>query len=237
MRTEASKKKADKEKIAGYQSQIQSINQSIATIKDGIIKDVLQTDVVDAAAKLGDALVDNFGRGEDALKSLQNAANNVIKNLLKNQLNLLLQNKMKPILDKLLRDAGFNADGTGSFIGLTPEQIAEFKSKYIEAGQSMQGFLDAFPDIFGGAQSASEGIKGDIKGITEKTAGALEAQVNALRIYQVEGLNIQKSNQLLFVQSLQNLVLIEFNTRNLIQIRQDISEMNGKMSKTLVGFP
>lgn len=237
MRAESSKKKADKEKIAGYQSQIQSINQSIASLKEGIIKDVLQTDIVDAAAKLGDALVANFGRGEDAIKAVENAANDMIKNLLKNQLNLMLQNRMKPILDKLLKDAGFNQDGTGSFAGLTPDQIADFKAQVAAAGESMNGFLEAYGDIFAGLESPAEGLKGDIKGITEKTAGALEAQINALRIYQVEGLNIQKSNQAIFISCLQNLVLIEFNTRPLHRIDKNIEEMNSKMKRGLAGFP
>lgn len=235
--TESDKKKADDEKIAGYQSQIQSINSSIASIKDGILKDVLQTDVVDAAAKVGDALVDAFSRGENSVKSLQNAANDMIKNLLKNQLNIALQNKLKPILDKILKDAGFNQDGTGSFTGLSPDQIKAFKEQVVNAGQSMQGFLDAYSEIFQGIDGNEQGLKGDIKGITEKTAGALEAQINAIRIYQVEALNIQKANQLNFVKCLQNLVLIEFNTRSLIPMQKDIAEMNAKMKKNLVGFP
>lgn len=237
MRAEQSKKKADKGKIAEYQSQIQSINQSIASLKEGIIKDVLQTDLVDAASKVGDALVDAFGRGEDSVKSLENAANDMIKNLLRNQLNLALQNKMKPILDQLLASSGFNQDGTGTFTGLTPEQIAAFKAQVVAAGQSMQGFLEGYSEIFGALDPAdAQGLKGDIKGISEKTAGALEAQINAMRIIQVDMHNISKNNQQTFIASLQNLVMIEFNTRNLIQIRQDISEMNGKMSKGLAGI-
>lgn len=235
--TESSKKKADKEKMAGYQSQIQQINQSIAQIKEGIIKDVLQTDVIDAAAKVGDALVDAFSRGEDSVKSLENAANDMIKNLLRNQLNLALQNKMKPILDQLLASSGFNQDGSGSFTGLTPEQIAAFKAQVVAAGQSMQGFLDGYADIFGSLDPANaQGLKGDIKGVTEKTAGALEAQINAMRIIQADMHNVGKNNQQTFIASLQMLVMIEANTRNLIQIRQDISEMNGKMTKGLAGI-
>ena len=236
MRAEQSKKKADKGKIAEYQAQIQSINQSIESLKEGILKDVLQTDLVDAASKVGDALVDAFGRGEDAVQSLENAANDMIKNLLKNQLNIALQNKMKPILDKLLSASGFNQDGSGSFTGLTPEQIAAFKAQVVAAGQSMQGFLEGYSEIFGGIDENAQGLKGDIKGITEKTAGALEAQINAMRIIQADMHNIGKNNQQTFIASLQMLVMIEANTRNLIQIRQDISEMNGKMAKGLAGI-
>ena len=237
LNTENSKKKKDNEKIAGYQSQIQQINQSIAQIKEGIIKDVLQTDVIDAASKVGDALVDAFSRGEDSVKSLENAANDMIKNLLRNQLNLALQNKMKPILDQLLASSGFNQDGTGTFTGLTPEQIAAFKAQVVAAGQSMQGFLEGYADIFGSLDPANaQGLKGDIKGITEKTAGALEAQINAMRQYQVEGLNIHRNNQQTFVASLQNLVMIEANTRHLIRMDQTLMEMNDKMKKGLAGI-
>lgn len=229
MRAEQSKKKADKGKIAEYQAQIQGINQSIASLKEGIIKDVLQTDLVDAASKVGDALVDAFGRGEDAVQSLENAANDMIKNLLKNQLNIALQNKMQPILDKLLKDSGFDVNGNGTFTGLTPEQIAAFKAQVVAAGQSMQGFLEGYSEIFGGIDENAQGLKGDIKGITEKTAGALEAQINAMRINQVSSLEVVRN-------SLLQLVAIESNTRNLIQIRQDIAEMNGKMTKGLAGI-
>lgn len=237
LNTENSKKKKDNEKIAGYQSQIQQINQSIAQIKEGIIKDVLQTDVIDAASKVGDALVDAFGRGESAVDSLNNAANDMIKNLLKNQLNLMLQKKMDPILQQLFAATGMNADGSGSFNGLTPEEIASFKAQVQAAGADMQEFLEAYSDIFGSLDPANaQGLKGDIKGVTEKTAGALEAQINAMRQYQVEGLNIHRNNQQTFVASLQNLVMIEANTRRLIRIDQTLMEMNGKMAKGLAGI-
>lgn len=228
--TENSKKKKDQEKIDGYQSQIQTINQSIASIKDNIIKDVLQTDVVDAAAKVGDALVDAFGRGEDAVESLEKTANDMIRNLLRNQLNLALQNKMKPILDKLLASSGFNVNGNGTFTGLTAAQIKEFKDQVVAAGISMQGFLDGYSEIFSGVESNAQGMKGDIKALTEKTAGALEAQINAMRINQVSSLAVAR-------QMLLNLVLIEANTRRLHNIDKNISEMNDKMKKSLAGVP
>lgn len=230
MLKEKSKKKADQEKVGGYQSQLQSIQQQIQQIREGIIKDVLQTDVVDSAAKVGDALVEAFGRGEDAVESLKKAADDMIRNLLRNQLNLALQNKMKPIIDALLSSTGFNADGSGSFTGLSPEQIAAFKAQVVAAGQSMNEFLEGYSEIFGGLGDNEQGLKGDIKGITEKTAGALEGQINAMRINQVVGLEVSRS-------SLIQLSQIEINTRNLVQIRTDISEMNGKMKKGVAGIP
>lgn len=226
---ESGKKKKDQGKIDGYNQQMQSINQSIAELKEGIIKDVLQTDIPDMASKLGDALVDAFARGEDGAKSLEKTANDMIKNLLKNQLNLALQSKMKPILDNLMQASGFNADGTGSFTGLTPQQIADFRAQVVQAGQSMNGFLEGYSEIFGGLEENAQGMKGDIKGISEKTAGALESNSNTMRINQVTHIEISRD-------SLTQLSAIEFNTRNLIQMRLDIAEMNGKMKKGLAGI-
>ena len=125
----------------------------------------------------------------------------------------------------------------GSFDGLTEAERQELKDMIASASQNYTNALGEYEALFGGVAENAMGLKGDIKGITEKTAGALEAQINAIRIYQVEGLSVQRANQQVFIQSLQNLVLIEFNTRNLIQIRQDISEMNGKMKKGLAGIP
>lgn len=229
--TESSKKKGDKEKMAGYQQQIQQINQSIASIKEGIIKDVLQTDIPDAASKVGDALVDAFGRGEDAVKSLENAAQDMIKNLLRNQLNLALQNKMKPILDSLLKSSGFNADGTGSFTGLSQQQIDDFKAQVVAAGQGMQGFLDGYKDIFGNLDpTQAQGLKGDIKAVTEKTAGGIEAQMNAMRENQVAGMEVMRN-------SLLQLSQIEANTRRLHNIDRNIEELNRKTKNQLAGVP
>ena len=226
---EGGKKKGDKEKIAGYQSQIQTINQSIASLKEGIIKDVLQTDIPDMAAKMGDALVEAFGRGEDGVKALENAANDMIKNLLKNQLNLALQNKMKPILDSLLAASGFNADGTGTFTGLTPEQIAAFKAQVVAAGQQMEGFLEGYSEIFGGLDSQSSSLSGAIKGITEQTAGVLAGQLNAIRLLQGENMKTQKLGLEIARSILINLSQIEQNTRPVKDVYTEIYDLNKRL--------
>src|SRR5699024_5783563 len=120
MRSENSKKKKDGEKIAGYQSQIQGINQAIIELKEGIIKDVLQTDIPDMAAKLGDALLEAFGKGESGVEGINKAFDDLVKNMLKNQLNKILEGQMAGVIANMRKAMGFNADGTGSFDGLTP---------------------------------------------------------------------------------------------------------------------
>ena len=224
--TESSKKKADKGKIAEWESQIQSINQAIDQMKTKIVEDVLQTSVVDAASKMGDALVDAFGRGESAVDSLNNAANDMIKNLLTNQLNLMLQNRMQPILDDLLAATGMNADGTGSFNGLTPEEIASFKAQVQAAGADMQEFLEVYSDIFGGLDANASSLEGATKGVSEETASLIVGQMNAIRIVQAQMLENSNISIAVLRNSLLQLTQIEINTRFLRLIYLEVSKNN-----------
>lgn len=229
IRAEASKKKTDWGKISDWQGQISSINRAISDLKEGVIKDVLQTDLASAASKVGDALVDAFGRGENAAQSLEKVANDMIKNLVKNQLNLMLQKRMQGTLQSLFKATGLNEDGTGVFKGLSKEDIARFKSEVKSAGAGMQSFLEGYKEIFEGVESNDDSLKGAIKGMSEETASVLAGQFNAIRINTGEILKNQKQNLEAMKNSVDSLVKIEQNTFNLFQMRKDLSELNNKV--------
>ncbi|WP_394265195.1 tape measure protein [Bergeyella zoohelcum] len=229
--TERDKKRADDGKIQEYEKQIKENQRAIQDMQMSIIEDILQTDLASAASKVGDALVDAFSRGENSVKSLKEAANDMIKSLLKNQLNLKLQEKMKPLMDKLLKDAGFDGNGNGSFKGLTQQQIEDFKQGVANAGLQMQSFLDATKDIWQEDFGVSDSLKGALKGMSEERAGALEGQFNAVRINTGEilkkfdfGLEMVKKNLSIMAQ-------IEINTRVLHNILKEITLLNGKVKK------
>ncbi len=125
----------------------------------------------------------------------------------------------------------------GAFDGLTEEERQKIKDMIANASNDFTNALQQYEDLFGDAAGAAMGMKGDIKGITEKTAGALEGQLNAMRINVAETLKIHQANKLVFENSLHNLIAIEWNTRHLIKIQKDIAEMNEKMNKKLAGIP
>lgn len=229
IRAEASKKKTDWGKISDWQGQISAINRTISDLKEGVIKDVLQTDLAGAASKVGDALVDAFSRGENAAQSLEKVANDMIKNLVKNQLNLMLQKRMQGTLQSLFKATGLNEDGTGVFKGLSKEDIARFKSEVKSAGAGMQSFLEGYKEIFEGVESNDDSLKGAIKGMSEETASVLAGQFNAIRINTGEILKNQKQNLEAMKNSVDSLVKIEQNTFNLFQMRKDLSELNSKV--------
>lgn len=233
MQKEIDKKKTDQSKVNDYKSQIASINAQIEDIQNNIIKNILQTDAQSAAAKLGDALVEAFSKGEDGAKAMRDVANDMFKDIVKNALNMKLEKAMQPILNDMLKAIGYNEDGTGSFVGLSSSQMEEFRQRIADAGKFGQDFINQYAELFQGLDSSTNGLKGDIKGITEKTAGALESQINAIRIYQVEALNISKRNQQIFLDSLRHQAEIAYNTRELKAIRIGIDDLNIKIRKGL----
>ncbi len=233
---EDAKKKTDQNKINDWKNQISDINSQIDDIKKSIINDILQIDAKGLADKIGNALIEGFGKGEDALQSLNKTADEVFKEMVKNALKLQLEKKMQPIIDQMLKAMGYSMDSsgnaTGSFDGLTEEERAALKAQIIAATGDYQKAMEQYADLFGpDSATNSNGLKGDIKNITEKTAGALEAQINMIRTYQVEALNVNKKNNQALVDSLRYLSGIESNTRNLIPIKIILDEILTKIKK------
>jgi hypothetical protein len=145
---------------------------------------------------------------------------------------------MQPIIDEMLKAMGYSVDSSGkpsgSFDGLTPEEREALKAKIIAATGDYQKAMEQYADLFGpDATNSPNGLKGDIKGITEKTGGALESQANAIRIYQVEALNVSKRNQQIFLDALKYQAEIAYNTRELKAIRIGIDDLNIKIRKGL----
>lgn len=232
---EDAKKKTDQGKINDWKQQISDINAQIDDLKKSIVDDILQIDVKGLADKIGDALIEGFGRGEDALDSLNKTADEVFKDMVKNALKMQLEKKLQPILDEMLMAMGYiapNGNPMGAFDGLTKEERDALKAKIIAATGDYQKAMEQYADLFGpDASNSPNGLKGDIKGMTEKTAGALESQINAIRIYQVEAINISKRNQQIFLDSLKYQAEIAYNTRELKLIRQGIDDLNIRVKK------
>lgn len=230
MKTEQSKKKADRNKIADFKKEMTNIDNEIEDIIASMTTKILQTDAKDLAASLGDALVEAFARGEDAALAMEDATNNIFKSMVKNAMKMQLEKQMQPILDDLLKMAGFDSQGNGTWDGLTQDEMNIIRERLRAVGDASRGFLDNYSDLFKALDpTAAQGMKGDIKGVTERTAGALESQINAMRIMQAEHGNI-------FRQLLIELVKIEINTRNLHEMRKDLAELNQKTKNGLAGI-
>ena len=135
---EKSKKHTDWGDIENYQAQIAELDRNIQDMLDEISKDILQTTAKDMANELGNALVEAFGKGEDAARAFDNVVNEVLKNAVLNQLKKrFLENQLQGALDQLEKSMGYWNGDDFIFDGLTDYEINQFKSK-------VQGIANTF---------------------------------------------------------------------------------------------
>ena len=227
---------------------------------DKVVDDVMKNAVVNAlrikylepvAQDMIDKLYSSMGYGkgdtadkfaqikqyeEEVRKLDEKIKNNIWGNLTNGQFEEE-KKKYLQLIDKLKAEIA-NTNIAGSFDGLTPDEIKQLKDyKNDPRIKELMEALNGIDKIFDTTINAAQGLKGDIKGITEKTAGALEGQFNAVRINISEVLKIMKGNQT--VANAQTVLLskIESNTSNLIQIRKDMTELNNKIKPGLAGIP
>lgn len=299
---ENAKKKADQDKITSFNSQISQINQQIESVMDSFKKSVTTTDFKDLSQKLADALIEAFGKGEDAAQSFDKVVDDVMKNAVANALRIkILEPAVQKMVDSLYSSMGYGngnpntnnsqiakyqadiaelekkikakesqtyspelakevlelkaqkqklldligalqaqASSTplgGNFDGLTQEERDKIKSMGTTAMQQYMAALEEYKNLFGQSAENAQGLKGDIKGMTEKTAGALEAQFNAIRINVVEMLKLMQGNKTLENAKINLLSQIEVNTRRLHNIDKNMQELNSKVKYGAAGIP
>ncbi|MGV0847447.1 tape measure protein [Empedobacter falsenii] len=213
IKNEEKKKKTDRNKINEWKDAISSIDRQIIEIQENIANDILQTSAKELASTLGDALAEAFGKGEDAAKSFEKVANDVLKNAVLNQLKKrFIEEELKKALDQLEKDMGVDEKGWN---GLSPEEQQAFKDKIKEISQNFTGMLDEYSDLFKDLVDPNENsLSGAIKGVSEETASLIAGQVNAMRLLIVEANKTRIDTNRILLQSLDRLVNIDFNTKN-----------------------
>ena len=205
---EESKKKTDHDRVNDFKEQYAELGRQIEDMIDEISNDLLQTNAKDFANELGDALVEAFGKGEDAAKAMETTVNSVLKNLVLNQLKKrFLENQLQGALDKLEKDMGYWNGDDFVFDGLTQAEIDRFKSAVGAASSNFNQALKQYEEIFKdmGLDDTDESLTGAAKGISEESANILAGQMNAIRINQLDANEVLR-------QSLQALNTIAINT-------------------------
>lgn len=206
--TEISKKHTDWGRVDDFKEQYAELGRQIEDMIDEISNDLLQTNAKDFANELGDALVEAFGKGEDAAKAMETTVNSVLKNLVLNQLKKnFLETQLQGALDNLEKDMGYWNGDDFVFDGLTQAEIERFKSAVGAASSNFNQALKQYEEIFKdmGLDDSDESLTGAVKGVSEETANILAGQMNAIRINQLDMAAIMR-------QQLQQLNQIAVNT-------------------------
>lgn len=185
-----------------------------------------------------DKLYNSMGYGSANATNIQNQINDATNQLndVTNQLNngslsigqrlqlLAKRAQLKALINQLQAQLQ-NASMGGSFDGLTQEERDEIKAMGENAMAQYMAALQQYSDLFGNAQEDAEGLKGAIKGVSEKTAGILEAQINAMRINQVEILKLKQLSYQIDQKALILLGQIEENTRPILWIYEKLKKV------------
>ena len=221
---EKRKKKKDAGKIKEWEDALRDSKNTIQDLLEEIAEDVVQTNAKDLATELGDALVEAFGKGEDAAKSFAEVANNVLKNAVLNQLKKqFLEKQLQGALDKLYKDMGGDDEGNFNFNGLSPEEQQEFRDKIKEISQNFSSMLGEYSDLFKDLTDPNESaLAGAIKGMSEETGNALLGQFNAMRILQKELVTINIDSNKILLKSLDRLANIDYNTRSVLPLLEKL---------------
>ncbi|MGV0828287.1 tape measure protein [Empedobacter brevis] len=237
---EKGKKKKDSGKIKEWEDALRDSKNTIQDILEEIAEDVVQTNAKDLATELGDALVEAFGKGEDAAKAFGEVANNVLKNAVLNQLKKqFLEKQLQAALDKLYKDMGGDDEGNFNWNGLSPEEQQEFRDKLKEISQNFTGMLDEYSDLFKDLVDPNENsLSGAIKGVSEETASLIAGQINAMRLLIVEANQSRMETNRILIQSLERLANIDFNTKaaNLMLEKMYSFMLNFKDNTRSYGF-
>ena len=186
---EESKKKTDSGKIKEWQEQIAELDRNIQDAIDEISKDILQTDAKTFADELGDALVEAFGKGEDAADAFSDTVNKVLKEAVLNQLKKrFLETQLQGALDGLEKSMGYWNGDNFIFDGLTDAEIASFKEKVASITGNFNQALGIYSDLFKDISTTESdtSLTGAVKGVSEETASLIGGQMNAMRINQLE---------------------------------------------------
>ena len=206
-RLEAEKKKADGNKITEYEEQYAELGRQIEDMIADIASSITQTTAKDLANQLADALVEAYGKGEDAAKSFEEVSRKVMQNAVKNALKLqFLEEPLQDAIKRLQNDMGFDSEGNGSFNGLTQAEQDRFKSAVDNISRQYDKAMEVYKDLFKDIEDdPTTSLSGAIKGASQESIDLLAGQTNAVRVNQVQGIEIMRN-------SLIQLTMINANT-------------------------
>ena len=161
------------------------------------------------------------GKVKSAIEKVTNQVlGNAVKNALKKQ---FLEQQLQNAVKQLQRDMGFNDEGGGSFDGLTPEEQQRFKDRVKSIAQGYAEALKLYEDLFKDLDDNGDpttSLSGAIKGASQESIDLLAGQTNAVRVNQVQEIEILRQ-QLIHLANIDGKLSV--SNRHLEQIEKNTS--------------
>lgn len=188
MTLEQSKRSKDRDDdtIKEYQETIHSLRNEIEDLKEDVVNNLLGSDVKSAAEEFVDTWVEAWRAGETTLDAIQEKMDDMILNLIKKAMtSKIVETLLNPIYSELDR---MTTDSSEGGVALTTNELRQLAT---QAGVTAGEINTALGEFYGnlanlGIISPTENerelsaLQQGIQGITEDTAGALEAYMNGV---------------------------------------------------------
>lgn len=221
---ERAKKKTDQGKVDEYENQIIELRHQIEDTVQSMRDDIVGSTAADIAAELGSAFIEAFAAGENAAEAFRNKANEVVKNIIQNMLiKKLLEEPVGRIIDKY---ASKWVDDDGNFAGFDAvinsagkmgDELAALSSGFAKA---MESLPDEIKNQFIEEADPTTSLSGAIKGASQESIDLLAGQTNAVRVNQVQEIEILRQ-QLIHLANIDGKLSV--SNRHLEQIEKNTS--------------
>lgn len=214
---ERAKKKPEEEKAEEYEQEAERFKEKQAEFLDKLRDEIIGGSAKSIAEELGNAFVDAFATGEDALEAWGKSVDKVVQGIAKR---MIVQTILGKQIERIIANYEKKwSDGKGGVdTGKVVDTATEFADELKDAGVKSKEAIEALLAKIGISQEmgSESTLKGAVKGITEKTAGLIEGQMNAIRINQMKATELMR-------EQLQHLSAIERNTKYLVSIDKKLS--------------
>ena len=195
MQLEQSKRSKDRDddKIKEYQETIQDLELEIADLKKDVVANLLGSDIKDAAEQFVSTWVDAWRQGGDTIEALNEKFDDMIDNMIaKSVASYLVSKRLQKIFDEVDKLTDEKSEGGAE---ITMNELKRLKNLIGDKSIAEQ-INDDLANLYGalgiafGVNSEQEknlsALQQGIQGVTEDTAGAIEAYMNivAQRVFE-----------------------------------------------------
>lgn len=180
-------KDRDDDAIKEYQERIQDLRFEIEDLGEELVSNLTGSDIKSAAEEFVDAWVDAWRAGETTLDAINEKMDEMIMNLIKKAASSAIVEKIiRPLYDAIDKYTSEESEGG---VNLTTGEIQALamlsKNLGVETNDALGAFyrsLEALGAVTKNVDGSSElsALQQGIQGITEDTAGALEAYMNGV---------------------------------------------------------